>query len=74
MIWFFLMGMIGGAVGMVMLAGWWIRKHARRVSAEEMIDELREAGYQGGDASGDQEGREVSEPERDSDGQDHLES
>ena len=28
MIWFFLAGMIAGAVGMVMFAGWWIRRHA----------------------------------------------
>ena len=42
MIWFFLMGMIAGAVGMVMFAGWWIRGHVKRVTAEEMSDELRD--------------------------------
>ena len=28
MIWFFLAGFISGAVGMVMLATWWMRRHA----------------------------------------------
>lgn len=74
MIWFFLMGMIGGAVGMMMLAGWWVKSHSRRVSAEEMIRELREAGYQEIDISDHPEGQKVSEPERDPDGTGDLES
>lgn len=31
MIWFFLMGMIAGAIGMIMLAHWWILKNAKVV-------------------------------------------
>lgn len=27
MIWFFLGGMLAGAVGMILLAGWWAKKH-----------------------------------------------
>ena len=56
MIWFFLMGMIAGAVGMTMFATWWIRKHSVtvRVTKEEMdrlIDEKR--GPTGTDVPGD---------------------
>lgn len=43
MIWYFLVGMIAGAAGVVMLATWWMRTHVRRVSMEEMIDALEEA-------------------------------
>ena len=43
MIWFFLMGMIAGAVGMMMFASWWIRTHAKRVTADEFEQELRKA-------------------------------
>lgn len=56
MIWFFLMGMIAGAVGMTMFAGWWIRTHAvvMRVTKEEM-DKLadEERGHSGTDMPGD---------------------
>lgn len=42
MIWFFLAGFIAGAVGMVMFAGWWIKTHAKRVSVEEAMSELKQ--------------------------------
>lgn len=35
MIWFFLAGMIGGAVGMVMIANAWARKHIEIYYEEE---------------------------------------
>ena len=41
MIWFFLAGFIAGAVGMVMFAGWWIRKHMKRVTPEEAMRDLK---------------------------------
>lgn len=41
MIWFFLMGMIAGAVGMVMIATWWVKNHVQKVSADEMIQEIQ---------------------------------
>ena len=44
MIWFFLMGMVGGAVGMMMLAHWWVHTHVERVTPEEMVKTLRDAG------------------------------
>ena len=40
MIWFFLMGMIAGAVGILMLAGWWVRKHTRRVTMNELKEDI----------------------------------
>lgn len=40
MIWFFLMGMIAGAVGMVMYAHWWIGKHVKKVDADEAIRDI----------------------------------
>ena len=46
MIWFFLAGMIAGAVGVTLLAGWWMRSHATRVTPEEAIQELTEIGKQ----------------------------
>lgn len=42
MIWFFLAGMIAGAVGMMMLATWWVRTHAKRVTLEEMKEEIEQ--------------------------------
>ena len=42
MIWYFLAGFISGAVGMVLFAGWWIRKHAVRVEPEQMLESLKE--------------------------------
>lgn len=44
MIWFFLMGMIGGAAGMMLLAHWWVHTHVEQVTPEEMIKTLRDAG------------------------------
>ena len=40
MIWFFLMGMIAGAVGTVMFARWWVHKHMIQVNADEAIREI----------------------------------
>ena len=42
MIWFFLMGLIAGAVGMVMYASWWMRKHATRVTVDELKEEIEQ--------------------------------
>ena len=42
MIWFFLCGMIAGAAGMVMVATWWMKKHIRRVSYDEMMEDLKQ--------------------------------
>ena len=41
MIWFFLMGMIAGAVGMVMYAHWWMRRHVKKVNADEAIRDIQ---------------------------------
>ena len=35
MIWFFLAGMVAGAVGMVMYAGWWMRRHTKIVNIKD---------------------------------------
>lgn len=46
MIWFFIAGFISGWVGMMLFAGWWIRKHAVPMvkippdSIDEMVQEL----------------------------------
>lgn len=40
MIWFFLAGFISGAVGMVLFAGWWIRKHIKRVTPDEALRDI----------------------------------
>ena len=53
MIWFFLCGMIAGAVGTVIVAHWWFHRHVRTVSLEEMIRECEEGEDQGKDLSGD---------------------
>jgi len=42
LIWYFLMGMIAGAVGITLFAHWWIRRHMVRVTPEEMKKELEE--------------------------------
>ena len=42
MIWFFLMGMVAGAVGMVMLATWWMKKHAKRMTINELKSDLEQ--------------------------------
>ena len=42
MIWFFLAGFISGAVGVILLLQWWIRKHAIRVTPEQMMKNIEE--------------------------------
>lgn len=42
MIWFFLAGFIAGAVGMVMFAGWWIKRHMVKVSPEQALRDIEE--------------------------------
>ena len=42
LIWYFLAGWIAGAVGTVMFATWWIKRHAKRVTADEMIRTIEE--------------------------------
>lgn len=42
MIWFFIAGWIAGAVFMILFAGWWIKTHAKRVSVEEAMSELKQ--------------------------------
>lgn len=42
MIWFFLMGMIAGAVGVVLVLRWWFRTHMVKLSPDEMIREMEE--------------------------------
>ena len=43
MIWFFLMGMIAGAAGMVMYANHWVQKHAKVVRMKkEDFEKLEE--------------------------------
>ena len=43
MIWFFMAGMIAGAVGMVMYAHHWVRTHMMRVEmTKEELEKLRE--------------------------------
>lgn len=41
MIWFFLAGMIAGAVGMILVLRWWFITHMRRVTKEEFEEVLR---------------------------------
>lgn len=40
MIWFFLGGMIAGAVGVIMVLNWWLRTHVTRVTPEEAIHDI----------------------------------
>lgn len=42
MIWFFLAGYVSGAVGMILYAGWWMRRNAKRVTPEEAIHDIEE--------------------------------
>lgn len=39
MIWFFLMGMVAGAVGMVMLANWWMHRRKKTIAIREKEEE-----------------------------------
>lgn len=39
MLWFFLAGMISGAVGTVMYANYWIRKHAQVIKLPPLNEE-----------------------------------
>ena len=41
MIWFYLAGFISGAVGVIMVLGWWIRKHMKKVTPEEAMRDLK---------------------------------
>ena len=43
MIWFFIAGWISGAVFMVMFASWWIKRHMKKVTADEMIRTINES-------------------------------
>ena len=40
MIWFFLMGMIAGAVGVIMILRYWFRTHMRQITPEEFRKEF----------------------------------
>ena len=42
MIWFFLAGMIAGAVGVIMVLMWWIRTHAIKMTPEQLKNNLEE--------------------------------
>lgn len=44
MIWFFLAGMVAGAVGVIMLLTWWVRTHAIKVTPEQMMKDIEEMG------------------------------
>ena len=45
LIWFFLAGMIAGAVGMVMYSDWWMEKHIRmrKLTLENIVQEIKES-------------------------------
>lgn len=54
MIWFFIAGFISGWVGMMLFAGWWIRKHAvpvvevetkKEITPEEMFQMLKDMDF-----------------------------
>lgn len=49
MVWYFLAGFISGAVGMVLLAKWWMETHFERVDPEELIREMKEEEDNNGD-------------------------
>lgn len=36
MIWFFLAGMVAGAVGMTMYSSWWVRKHTKSIKIQKL--------------------------------------
>ena len=40
MIWFFLMGMIAGAVGVILVLRWLMLTHMKPVSKEEFMEEI----------------------------------
>ena len=42
MIWFFLMGMIGGAVGVILVEMWWLRTHSKRLTKDEFMKEIED--------------------------------
>ena len=42
MIWFFLMGMVGGAAGVILIEYNWIRRHMRKVEKEEFLKEIQD--------------------------------
>lgn len=42
MIWFFIAGFIGGVVGTLMFIQHWIRKHAIKVTPDQMIRDIEE--------------------------------
>ena len=44
MIWFFLTGMVAGAVGVIMVLMWWIRTHAIKVTPGQMMKDIEEMG------------------------------
>lgn len=46
MIWYFLAGMIAGAVGVIMVLMWWIRKHAIKVTQEQLKNILEETEHE----------------------------
>ena len=37
------MGMVAGAVGVILVLTWWIRTHMQRVTPEEAMQDLMEA-------------------------------
>ena len=40
MIWFFLMGMVAGAAGVIMVLCWWFRTHMTKLSRDEFLREI----------------------------------
>ena len=40
MIWYFIAGFISGAVGVVMYAHWWIHKHTKVITTDELVREM----------------------------------
>ncbi len=40
LIWFFLAGMIAGAVGVILILAWWIKTHAIKVTPEQMMKDI----------------------------------
>lgn len=44
MIWFFLAGMIAGAVGLIMVLMWLARTHIIHVTPEQMMKDIEEMG------------------------------
>lgn len=43
MIWFFLMGMIAGAVGVILVIRWWARTHMVKVTMDEFIHDMEQS-------------------------------